>query len=151
MDALKTKSSAFSASSSGGGNNNNNGGSKIGLVHGLKLVFDAVSTHSADGFAVNLNQIKRDVTYVSFLAISCFGFASVAGTEVISLSKKRAEASKAIRECSTMLDLNTLDKEEGGKNTLAKKSKKKKKGPRGATDAQFWQAVSYTHLRAHET
>tara|TARA_B100001173_G_scaffold70740_1_gene60077 strand:- start:162 stop:2339 length:2178 start_codon:yes stop_codon:yes gene_type:complete len=143
MDALKTKSSAFSASSSGGGNNNNNGGSKIGLVHGLKLVFDAVSTHSADGFAVNLNQIKRDVTYVSFLAISCFGFASVAGTEVISLSKKRAEASKAIRECSTMLDLNTLDKEEGGKNTLAKKSKKKKKGPRGATDAQFWQELKY--------
>ena len=144
MDALKTKSSAFSASSSGGGNNNNNGGSKIGLVHGLKLVFDAVSTHSADGFAVNLNQIKRDVTYVSFLAISCFGFASVAGTEVISLSKKRAEASKAIRECSTMLDLNTLDKEEGGKNTLAKKKKKsKKKGPRGATDTQFWQELKY--------
>ena len=38
----------------------------------------------------------------------------VAGTEVVSLSKKRAEA-KAIRECSTMLDLNTLDKEEGGR------------------------------------
>ena len=59
---------------------------------------------------VNLNQIKRDATYVSFLAISCLGFASVAGTEVVSLSKTRAEASKAIRECSTMLDLNALDK-----------------------------------------
>ena len=145
MDALKTKSSAFSASSSGGGNtNNNNGGSKIGLVHGLKTGLRC----GLDAFRRRVrrqlepNQTRRDVRVV-FGDIVLFGFASVAGTEVISLSKKRAEASKAIRECSTMLDLNTLDKEEGGKNTLAKKSKKKKKGPRGATDAQFWQELKY--------
>ena len=105
---------------------------KIGLVQGLKLVYSAVSTHSADGFSVNLNQIKRDATYVSFLAISCFGFASVAGTEVISLSKKKAEASKAIRECSTMLDLNKMggddssSKDKSGK-ALSSSSKDKKK------------------------
>ena len=128
---------------------------KIGLVQGLKLVYSAVSTHSADGFSVNLNQIKRDATYVSFLAISCFGFASVAGTEVISLSKTRAEASKAIRECSTMLDLNKMggdDSSSKDKNGKALSSsskdksgtkKKKKRGPRGATDKQFWTELKY--------
>jgi ABC-type uncharacterized transport system fused permease/ATPase subunit len=124
---------------------------KIGLVQGLKLVYSAVSTHSADGFSVNLNQIKRDATYVSFLAISCFGFASVAGTEVISLSKTRAEASKAIRECSTMLDLNKMggddssSKDKSGKalSSSSKDKKKKKRGPRGATDKQFWTELKY--------
>ena len=131
------------------------GEKKMGLFRGLRLVFDAVRTHSSDGVSVNLNQIKRDATYVGFLAISCLGFASVAGTEVVSLSKTRAEASKAIRECSTMLDLNAMDNnkhdddDDDGKKRTHNKSgiittkKKRKKGPRGATDKQFWSELKY--------
>ena len=124
---------------------------KMGLFRGLRLVCDAVTTHSSDGVSVNLNQIKRDATYVGFLAISCLGFASVAGTEVVSLSKTRAEASKAIRECSTMLDLNAMDetsttaRDDGKKRSKSgiTQKKKKKKGPRGATDKQFWSELKY--------
>ena len=104
-------------------------------------MIQAITEHSKDGFDTNMRQISTDLFYLSFLALSSLGFAAEASHEFFSLQRKRDAARKAIRECSTMLDLERLNasvsaKEEGvgeKKKGLTKNAKPKKK-----KNVEFW-------------
>jgi len=109
-------------------------------------VIQAITEHSKDGFDTNVRQISTDLFYLSFLALSSLGFAAEASHEFFSLQRKRDAARKAIRECSTMLDLERLNasvsaKEEGDgekKKGLTKNAKPKKK-----KNVEFWNEFVY--------
>ena len=121
----------------------------VGLVTGLKVVGDALVTHARDGISTNVAHIKDDAMYVVFLAASVIGFGSLASREVVSLKKRRAAATKALRECSTMLDLSGKDKDSGaGATTGAVKGKSSRKGgARGGAGVkvgkEFWGELGY--------
>ena len=114
----------------------------VGLVTGLKVVGDALATHSRDGIATNVAHIKDDAMYVVFLAASVIGFGSLASREVVSLKKRRAAATKALRECSTMLDFSGKDKE--GTTPSASVGKgKSRKGGGVKVGKEFWGELGY--------
>jgi len=114
----------------------------VGLVTGLKVVGDALATHARDGIATNVAHIKDDAMYVVFLAASVIGFGSLASREVVSLKKRRAAATKALRECSTMLDLSGKDKE--GTTPSASVGKgKSRKGGGVKVGKEFWGELGY--------
>lgn len=76
--------------------------------------------------------MRQDKLYLAFLAVSCVGFSSLAAREFVALSSRdRNNASTAIKECATMLDL----KDAEGKA-------KEKEGEAGETSSDVLKSTS---------
>ena len=123
----------------------------VGLISGLRVVADALKTHAADGMATNVMHVREDAMYVVFLAASVVGFGTLACEEVVSLKKsRRARAKKALKECSTMLDLSGKEKGSSGETTETKTTGKKGRGRSGGgargsvkVGKEFWGELGY--------
>ena len=112
----------------------------VGLVGGLRVVMDALVAHARDGVRTNATHVMEDPTYVAFLCASVVGFGTIASGEAMTLSRRRAKARAALKECATMLDLSARG-EGGGKGS----GKAKRVDARVGTE--FWSDVGYL-LRA---
>jgi len=116
------------------------GATRATLMDGLRVVARALKANYVDGIATNVSHVKDDGMYVVFLTASVLAFASLASREVVSLRKRRGAATKALRECSTMLDLSARDRVDGdGKE----KGKSNKKSASVKVGREFWRELGY--------
>ena len=70
---------------------------EIGLAKGLALALAQLRIHQRDGMRVNLNAVRKDKTFIVFLALSCAGFYRIASREFGELSRERRAAAKLAR------------------------------------------------------